>query len=115
MGADLKTRKEILAQAIERFREVAPFVDEGIEGVFPPVGTPKDLDADTKQTDPWTIVRGPIAVEQPPGGAYPRGRFSTPIKNLLQTGPATLPGLGYEGELISGVAVGRRALRQVKN
>ena len=113
IGASVETRKKTLLESISHLREITPFLDDDLRGIFPPLGTSKDLKPDSKQTDPWTIARGPVALDQMPAGEFPGARFQTPVKNLLTTGAATLPGLGYEGELISGVAAGRRALRIV--
>lgn len=113
VGKTLEERKALLREAIDRLRAVVPFLDDEIRGVFPPLDTPYDLKPDSKQTDPWTIAQGPIALGSRPVGRFPGSRFQTPIKNLLKTGAGALPGLGYEGELLAGVACGRRALRIV--
>lgn len=113
IGTSLKQRKETLRGAIERLRRIAPFLGDDLRGVFPPLDTPHDLPTDQKQADPWTIMRGPVAQESMPPGPFPYGRFRTPIKHLFRTGAATLPGFGYVGEVFSGLAAGRFALKAI--
>lgn len=111
IGASEPERKQILRDAIDALHTVVPFLDDGLRGVFPPLGTEHDLEPDRKQTDPWTISRGPVVTAEPHEGSLFGERFTTPVKHLLKTGSASLPGFGYEGELLAGVAAGRRALR----
>lgn len=110
--ASAETRQKTGREAIDHLREVVPFLDDDLRGVFPPLETPEDLRPDRKQSDPWAVARGPLAVNGP-GAATPTARFDTSIGHLLKTGATTLPGFGYEGELLAGVSAGRRALKLV--